>query len=134
MSEPERPLLADLKARIAAVTAELREMAVLRWQLAQLEWQTAAGQLKRLAVAGAVVAVMALTSLPILAVAATDLLDGSLGISRTGWLAVFGLLLLAGSAAGGWLAWRRFRRRWSGMEQTLEELREDLVWLEEWTK
>ena len=40
--------------------------------------------------------------------------------------------LLVAAALVAWLAWRRFRRRFVGLEETLEELREDLVWLQEW--
>ena len=59
------------------------------------------------------------------------LLDGCGRIARGGWLLIFagGLLILA--VAGGYLAWRRFRRRFIGLRETLEELREDLLWLRE---
>jgi hypothetical protein len=42
--------------------------------------------------------------------------------------------LLTAAALVGWLAWRRFRRQFTGLEETLEELREDLVWLQEWSR
>jgi hypothetical protein len=32
---------------------------------------------------------------------------------------------------GGSLAWRRFRRNFIGLRETLEELREDVLWLKE---
>jgi len=41
------------------------------------------------------------------------------------------VLLVAGLVVG-WAAWRRFRRQRVMLRETLEELREDLVWLEEW--
>jgi hypothetical protein len=32
------------------------------------------------------------------------------------------------------LAWRSFRRRFTGLRETFEELREDTVWIGEWMK
>ena len=88
---------------------------------------------RQLAIVLGLVAAMTLTALPLLAGCLARLLDGRLGVSVTGWLAIFGFGLLIFAAAGGYLAWRRFRRRFVGLEQTIEELREDLVWLGEWT-
>ena len=55
-------------------------------------------------------------------------LDGCAGIPRYGWLLIFagGLLILA--LSGGYLAWRRFWRRFTGLRETMEELREDMLW------
>jgi len=134
MTQPERPLLADLREQIGSLEADLRQTVTLRWQLARLEVEAAVGQIKRLAIALLTFAVMLLTALPILAVAAAGSLAdlGGNGISFVDWLLIFGLGLLIGGVAGGWLAWRRFRRRFVGIEQTLEELREDGVWLRQW--
>ena len=110
---------------------DLRESIRLRWQLAQIELQSDARSAKRLAVATGVVAAMVLTALPVLVVCLAELLDGRLGIADIGWLAIFGFGLLTAGCAAGWFAWRRFRRRFVGLQQTLEELREDLVWLKE---
>jgi hypothetical protein len=134
MTEPKRPLLADLKDGIGSLESDLRQMVVLRWQLARLEVEAAVRQIKRLSVALPVFAVMVLTALPILAVAAARSLaapEGE-GISFVGWLLIFGLGLLLGGGAGGYLVWRWFRRRFVGLEQTLEELREDGIWLRQW--
>ncbi len=132
MTERERSPLADLKGEIASLGADAKEMAALRLELARLEVRTAAAQAKRLAIGLAVAAVMLLGALPILAVAAAEQLDGRLGIATAGWLAIFGLVLLIGGAACGYRAWRCFRRGFAGIEQTLEELREDAVWLKQW--
>ena len=110
---------------------------MLRWELARLEVRAAAGPVKWLLITLPVVAVMALSAVPILAVGVADLLGGIgdagwLGLSRTRWLLIFGCGLLIGGTVGGYLAWRRFRRRFVGLEQTLEELREDAVWLRAW--
>lgn len=133
MADPDRPLLADLQEQAARLRAELEQMLALRWQLAKLELEASAGSIKRLAVGLAAAAVLALTGLPILAVWAAALLDARLPLEGISWLPVFGFVLLAAAALAGWLAWRHFRRRFVGLEETLEELREDLVWLREWT-
>ena len=88
--------------------------------------------LKRLAVAMAVAGVMTLVSLPLWLVWLAEALDGRLGISRAGWLVIFAMTLVGGAAAVALLAWRGFRRRFAGLAETLEECREDLVWLQEW--
>jgi len=133
MADPDRPLLADLQQQAARLRAELGQTLALRWQLARLEVQAATGSIKRLAVGLAVAVVLAFTGLPVLAVWAATLLDEKLPLRGISWLLIFGLVLVAAAALVGWLAWRHFRRRFVGLEETLEELREDLVWLREWT-
>ncbi len=132
MAEPKTPLLKGLKDAVGSLGADLQEMAALRWQLALLELKAGAAAVKRLAVVLAVSAVMGVCGLSVLAVFAADVLDGLCGISRSGWLLLFGLALLLGGAAAAYLAWRRFRRRFTGLEQSLAELREDVVWIREW--
>ncbi|MGA2033909.1 MAG: hypothetical protein ABSG68_16805 [Thermoguttaceae bacterium] len=48
------------------------------------------------------------------------------------WLLILGLLLLLGAGSLAGLAWLSFRRKFVGLRQSLEELREDAVWLHEW--
>ncbi len=129
MAEPAPSLLGDLRREIGSLGAEVKEMAALRLELAQVEWQAAVTEVKRLVLGGLVAVVLGLTALPVAAVAAADLLEGTLGISRGGWLLIEAAALLAAAVAGGFLAWRRFRRRFAGLEETLEELREDLDWI-----
>ena len=74
-----------------------------------------------------------MTALPIFVVAAAEWLDGRMGVTYLGWLAIFGAGLSIGGVVIGYLVWRSFRRRFHGIEQTLEEFREDGVWLKEWT-
>jgi MFS family permease len=99
-----------------------------------LEFRIAARCVRRLAVALAVAGVMALTALPLLAAWLAEALDGRLGICRGGWLGIFGLALAAGGLAVALLAWWSFRRHFGAMAETLEECREDLVWLREWLR
>ena len=132
MPKRERPLLADLADELGSLGAELRESAVLRWQLALLELKADFHSAKQLAVALAISGVAALSSLPVLVVWGAEQLDQCLGVARAGWLLILGLGLFFSALATGLLAWRRFRRRFVGLEETLEELREDAVWLDEW--
>ncbi len=134
MTRPERPLWADLSDEVGSVQADLRQMLALRWQLSRLEVEAAVAQIKRLSIGLLICAVMLLVALPILAVAAAWWLDRLKvwEILLGTWLLIFGSGLLLGGIAGGYLAWRRFRRRFAGMEQTLEELREDGVWPRQW--
>ena len=127
----DQPLLADVRAELNALGGELRETILARWELARLELETDFLSAKRLAIAWLAAAVMGLTAIPLVAVCVADALDGWADMTRDGWLLVFagGLLILA--MAGAHLAWRRFRRRFLGMRETIEELREDLVWLKE---
>ncbi len=132
MSDPERPLLADLRQQIAAAVADLGEFFALRWELARREFRAAVARLRRLALAVAVAGVMILVALPLLLGALAEVLDGRLAIARAGWLGIFGLVLAAGGLVLGGLAWWHFRRHFAAMTETLEECREDLVWLREW--
>ncbi len=133
MSKDRQLLLADLKREIGSLGAELRESVELRWRLAQIELQSDLRLAKRLAGVLLIVSVMVLTALPVLTVCLAQLCDGWLGVSTTLWLAIAGFVLLVGGTAGGYTAYRRFRRSFAGLEQTIEELREDLAWLQEWT-
>jgi hypothetical protein len=132
MTDPaQRPLFADLRDEIGALGAELREMAQTRWELARLELLADLRWVKRLAIAWLVSAILTLTALPLLAASLADKLDGRAGIHRGDWLLIFaaGLLILA--IVGGYLAWRRFWRKFTGLRETMEELREDMLWLRE---
>ena len=106
---------------------------MLRWQLALLELRADRRSAVRLAIGVSASGVMALSALPLLLVWLAAQLDQWLGVSRDGWLLILGLALLLSGLASGYLAWRRFRRRFLGLEQTLEELREDAAWLREWS-
>ena len=132
MTEPDRPLLAEAKEEIRSLFGELREMIGLRWQLARLEILADARSVAWLAVILLIAAAMIMTALPVLVVYFAEVLDGWTGVPRMVWLPVFGLGLLSTATLGGYLAWSRFRRRWIGLRETLEELHEDAVWLREW--
>lgn len=132
MNDPAlQPLLAGLRAELCAIGGELRVVAATRWELARLELEADLRSAKLLLLAWLVAAVMALTSLPLLGVCLAEALDGCGGIAQGGWLLIFAAGLLVFSLAGGAFAWHRFRRRFLGLQETLEELREDVAWLRE---
>ena len=106
-------------------------MAVATWELARLELQNDLRSARQLAIAWLAAVLMVVTSLPLLVVCLADVLDGCGQIGRAGWLLIFAGGLLTAALGGGFLAWRRFRHRFVGLQETLEELREDLVWLRE---
>ena len=132
MADREPRLLDDAKRELGGLKDDLNEMVRLRSQLAALEFRAAAAQVKRVAIVVTVAGVVALSSLPVLLVYLAEILNG-IWMTRVGWLLTLGAGLLSLASLGGWLAVRRFRREFVGMEETLEELREDLVWFEEWT-
>lgn len=111
---------------------EVRAAVRLRWRLAAAELRADAALLRRAVVLVAVAAVIAAASLPLLPVAAADLLNGRLGWNRTIWL-----LVLSGAGLGAAVllalgTWMRTRRTLVALKQTREELAEDLIWLGEW--
>lgn len=132
MNEPaDRPLLADIRQELDALVVELREMAAARWELARLELEADVRSVKRLAVVCVAATTMALSGLPLLAASLAEFLDGYGNIGRGGWLLIFGGGLPLAAAGLVLFAVGRFRRRFVGLRETLEELREDVLWLRE---
>jgi hypothetical protein len=126
-----RSLLGDLRGELGALRDDVREMALARWELARLEIESDFRAAKRLAAVWVAAGLMVLTSLPLVFVLLADVLAGCCGIPHFGWLLIFAAALLAVAAASSMLAWRRFRRCFVGLQETLEEFREDLLWLKE---
>jgi len=132
MSEPNTSTWRRLVRHWTDLGFEVRAAVRLRWRLAAAELRADAALLRRALALVAVASVIAAASLPLLPVAAAELLDGRLGWSRTIWLLV---LSVAGSGAAILLAlgtWIRVRRALVALKQTREELAEDLIWLGEW--
>ena len=130
--DAHRPLLAGLSAELSSLRGDVTEMLALRWQLARLEVESDVRLVRRLFVVVVAAVVMVLTALPLWCAAAAEWLDGCWGVGRAGWLAIFGALLVGLAAAAAGIAWRRFRTRLVGLQESLEELREDAVWIREW--
>ncbi len=132
MPENEQSPRTDIKNEIAGMTADLREMALAHWELARLELRRSAGQIRRLAIALAAAVVMVLTALPLLVGWLARAMDGWLGIHQFGWCSMMAVGLFVGGGLTGAIAWWAFRRGFVGFAETMEECREDVVWLREW--
>lgn len=116
----------------AGLPGELRAAFGLRWELARIELLESRAAVRRLAYTAVPCAALAAAVIPLAAVAAAERLAGIARLGKVGWLLVFAAVMGSIGAGVGWLAWRRFRREFSALEQTREELREDLAWLREW--
>ncbi len=118
-------------AGIRRPLTEVAEMASLRWQLAELELRSDLQAAKRLGMLSGAGLVAALTGLPVLTIVLAGQLD-SLIASNFPWvtLSVGGLLLIGGLLTA-WFGWRRFRSEFLGLRESLDECREDLIWLRE---
>lgn len=131
MDDDREPLFAGIKDETSRLRSDFAELLRVRWRLGRLEVQTAAHSAKRLAVGAIVALLLVLVSLPVLVVALAKALDGVLHVAFAGWLAIFGFGMLCFAAGLAWFRYRRFRAEFVGLEQSIEELREDVLWLEE---
>lgn len=131
MDDEREPLFAGIKDETSRLKSDFAELLRVRWRLGKLEVQTAAHSAKRLAVAAVIALALVLISLPVLVVALAKTLDGVLDVPFAGWLAIFGFGMLLFAAGLAWFRYRRFRAEFVGLEQSVEELREDVLWLEE---
>ena len=127
----DRPLLADVESQLSALGNDLYEVLAARWELARLEIESDLRSATRLAVIWSLALIAALTALPLLVVALSDALAGLFGLARGVWLLILAAGLLTLAVAGGYCAWCRFRHNFLGMQGTLDELREDALWLKE---
>jgi hypothetical protein len=127
----DQRLFAGIKGEATRLTSDIISLGKLRWQLASLEATAAARTLKGLAFVLLSAALAALVALAVLVVALADVLDGCVGLARWTWLFIFGAGLLGLSAFAVWKKLRHFQREFVGFEQSLEELREDIIWLRE---
>lgn len=137
MAEPDvtpaapEPLFAGVRRETARLSGDLRWAAAKRWELARLEMKIAALDVRRLLIGLAIAVLLALAVLPLALVLASDWLGEYTVYGRAWWLGAFLLALVASALGVAWFAWRRFRRDFTGLEATIEELREDLKWLDE---
>ncbi len=116
------PLIEDLAAAFDA-----------RRDLARLEVRHDLGLLRHFARRAGLGIILIVGGLPLVLVSLASLLA-----STTTWsLATWSVLLAAVFCLPGlglvWFAWRRLRQNVTALQQTREELLEDLAWLKEWT-
>jgi sirohydrochlorin ferrochelatase len=119
-------------ARIAL--SDLSEMLDLRRQLAEAEIRHDLTVTKRLAIVGGMGAMAAFIGLPILLVALSLQLEAHFQLDHHGWTVGLGSLLLFAGLITLLTAYRRFRRDFVGLEESIAEFKEDLVWLREWVE
>jgi len=114
------------------------DLLVLRRQLAELEVCNDLRQIKRLGIFGGLGLTQCLVGMAVLAVLAGSLIDqwiatttipgprpwGSLGL---------GVVLILSGLETLRRSWNRFQREFSGLKESIAELREDAVWLREWS-
>ena len=134
MNETRGNPLSPWKDRLRPLASELNRTVALRRQLAELELAHDRQLLRRGVIVGGIGAVMALAGLPMLLQAAARGLATVTLLSITSWMVILGsvflvpgLLLLAHTI-------RKTRSGFCGLNGTLSELKEDLVWLREWTQ
>jgi len=114
--------------------ADVVEMASLRWQLAELEVHSDLVAAKRFGWLGGAGLVAAIAAVSVLTVALTGHLNARMEASFPWVTLSAGCLMLAGGVLVAWWSWRRFRGEFLGLRESLEECREDLVWLREWAE
>jgi len=124
-------IFAPLRERLVAFGEHARESIALRWELARLEIGRDVRTVRRFVITLLVCLVGILTALPLLVLSLVFLLDGAGGIGMSGWSAIVGGGLFVFCLLLAWLAWRRCRAKFVGLEETLEELREDAAWIGE---
>jgi uncharacterized membrane protein YqjE len=118
----------------SAALADVIEMASLRWQLAESELRGDLAAVRRLGLLGGLGMLAAISALPVLTVVLAGQVDAVLA-NPFPWASLSaGCLLLAGGSLTAWWGWRRFRREFLGLRESLEECREDLMWLREWAE
>jgi uncharacterized membrane protein YqjE len=125
-----------LGADVRQLLANLNEMAGARRELAELEIRADVAASKRLVWQAGMGAVLVLTGLPVLVVFLAQVLHawrpvGTSSINAWGPI-LAGSLMLVGLIFI-WAGYRRFRREFSGLRQSMAEFREDVQWLREWT-
>ena len=114
------------------------ELLTLRRQLAELEVRNDLYQIKRLAIFSGLGSAQCLIGMAVLAVLAGSLIDewfatSTLPIVRPWGSLILGVGFVACGAETLRRGWSRFQREFSGLQESIAELREDAVWLREWS-
>ncbi len=118
-----------MHAQSGRLWEDVQASALARWRLALLEFQAALASLRRLVVGWAIALVLLAVAISVGTVAAAETLAIRTTVDRAQWLLFFASVFSAVAGACAWAAWRQFRQRFTGLEQTLGELREDLAWI-----
>ena len=111
---------------------------VLRRQLAELEVRNDLRQIKRLGIFGGLGLTQCLVGMAVLAVLAGSLIDQWIATTtipgpRPWGSLCLGVVLILSGLETLRRSWNRFQREFSGLKESIAELREDAVWLREWS-
>lgn len=128
----DEPLLSPLKRQMAGITAEAKAMLAARAELLGLELSAARKSVVQLVVAVLLGCLILLVALPMATVAFSQQLARWFSLDPLAVLWVFTLLMFLGGAGLIYGSWRRFRREFHGVEDSIAELQEDLQWMQEW--
>ena len=121
-----------LRHNLNSLSRDARESILLRCRLAMIEVKADLRNVRGLAVVLAIAVVGILTGISVLAVWGAQLLNRYVPLPADLWTMILGVGVIVVAILLALVSWFRFRRRWVGLEQTLEELHEDLAWLKEW--
>ena len=78
--------------------------------------------------------VAAIAAIPVLTIVLGGQLDAGLDNSFPWVTLSAGCLMLLGGLLAAWFGWRRFRGEFLGLRESIDECREDLIWLREWAE
>ena len=109
--------------------AHLREALDARIALAKIEVQHDIACSKRLGISAGAGAVIVIIGLTCLTLVFADYLAALTQTQPWSWRLAFGIVMTLAGGAAIYLSWRTFRREFSGLSETLDELREDQRWL-----
>ena len=119
---------------VASAWTDIRDLVLLRRQLVEQELRSDVLTARRLGVLGGCGLGFSLTGLTVVVVMLLLQLGVSQQWSHYWWaVGVGAVLVLLGLAICG-IAWTRFKRDFTGLRDSIAELKEDLLWLREWTE
>lgn len=120
------------RERARHLTREAMQMVELRRQLAELEVRHGIQCLRRVSILVGVGAVLALVGLPVFVICLAYGLEQWTRLTFIPAALLLGSLLVIPGVLLIGFALRGFRRGFHGLQHSLAELREDLIWLKEW--
>jgi len=132
MAEPPQAGITGLADDLRGAWTEAARMLALRRALAESELRNDLAAARVFAIVAGACLVLAVAGVAVLAVAAATYVDRLYGFDVPWVTIVTGAVLLLGGLLVGLLSWIRFRRNLLLFEQSRAELKEDLLWLEEW--
>ncbi|MEQ8785911.1 MAG: phage holin family protein [Pirellulaceae bacterium] len=132
MPETPHAPVAGLADDLRGAWTEASQMVSLRRALAESELRSDLAAARGFAIVAGTCLVLAIAGVAVLAVAGAGYADHRYGFDFPWFTLATGAVLLGGGLLVGLLSWLRFRRNLLLFEQSRHELKEDLLWLEEW--